>query len=110
MHSSRGRLATIIRSRLRKNAEFERELDVIRPMGEPQLLLNALLVRVDGLWTDEQALTDFRRRISLSNELQNVALALRQLVESLALRRSRVFLGEVLRQHAAGRRPNVHVA
>ena len=41
--------------RSRREAELQRELNVVRTMRQAQLFLNALLVRVDGLRADEQA-------------------------------------------------------
>src|SRR6185312_14581693 len=48
---------------------------------QPELLLDALLVRVDRLRADEQLLADLRRRIALGHVAQHVTLALRQLLE-----------------------------
>src|SRR6187200_2945272 len=70
----------IDRSGLHEKSELQRELNVLRSMRQTQLLLNSLLVGVDRFRTDEQALTNLRRRIPLCNEAQHVTLALRQLV------------------------------
>ena len=41
-------------------------------MGQPELFLDALLVRIHGLRADEQFLADLRRRVTLSDEAQHV--------------------------------------
>ena len=46
---------------LGENPELERELHVVRAVREPELLSDPLLVRIDGLGTDEQFLADLRR-------------------------------------------------
>src|SRR6185437_9481221 len=97
-------------SRLRENTQLQRELYVVRPVRQPELLLDALLVRVDGLRADEQLLADLRRRVALGHVAQYVALALSQLLELVALRGRRILLGEVLGQHTRRRRTHVHVA
>src|SRR6185503_18447062 len=69
-----------------------------------------LLVRIHRLGTDEQLLADFGRRVSTGNEAQNVALALRELLEALALHGGGILPGEVLREHSSRGRPHVDVA
>src|SRR6185437_7698553 len=97
-------------SRLREDTQLERELNVVRPVRQSELLLDALLVGVDGLGTDEQLLADLRRRVPLRHEAQHVALALRQLLELIALGRRRILFREILGQHTGGGRTDVHVA
>src|SRR5436190_13693595 len=89
------------RSRLHEKAELECELHVVRSVRQPELFLDALLVRVHRLWADEQTLTDLRRRIALRDEPEDVSLALRELVEALTLRFCRVFFREVLGENPA---------
>src|SRR5581483_3330626 len=72
-------------SRLREQAELQCKLYVVRAVAEAQLLLNALLVSIDGFRTDEQTLADLRGGIALGNESQHVSLALRELVVALAI-------------------------
>src|SRR5262245_41709227 len=57
----------------RQKAEPECELDVLGSVREPQFLVDALLVRVHGLWTDHQTVPDFRRGVTLADETQDVA-------------------------------------
>src|SRR4051812_14978835 len=95
---------------LREEPQLQRQLNIIRPVVQAELLLDSLLVGIDGLRADEQPLTDLRRRVSLSDELEDVLLALGQLVETLALRSGRVFLREILRGHTSRGHPHVDVA
>ena len=46
----------------------------------------------------------------MGHQSEHVALALRELLEPLALVRRRVLFGEILGEHARRRRPHVHVA
>src|SRR5215211_4227553 len=55
------------RSRLHEKAQLERELHVVGSMRQSELLLNALLIGVDGLRADEQPLADFRRGVALGD-------------------------------------------
>src|SRR6476661_2807384 len=52
------------RSRLHEKAELERQLHVVRSVRQPELFLNALLVRVHRLWADEQTLADLGCRVA----------------------------------------------
>src|SRR5438874_953684 len=69
--------------RLNEQAELERELDVVRPVAEAELFLDALFVGVDGLRADEQPPADLGRRVALRHEPKDVALTLRELVEPI---------------------------
>src|SRR5689334_115196 len=102
--------SAIDRSILHEESQSKRELDVVGPMRQPELLLNALLVCVDRLRTDIQLLSDLWRRVPLRHEAKHVSFTLRQLVELLAFRLRRILLRQVLRQHSAGARIDVDVA
>src|SRR5690349_23883236 len=64
---------------LGEQSQLERKLHVVGTVGNPELLLDALLVSVHGLRAYEQLLTDFRRGIALSDEPEHVLLALGEL-------------------------------
>src|SRR4051812_38696186 len=68
-----------------QQAEAQAELHVVRAMGEAQLLGDALLVRLDGLRTDEQLLTDLRGGLATRHQHQHVALPLAQALVLLPL-------------------------
>src|SRR5262245_6438551 len=95
---------------LGEESELQRELNIVRPVRQTKLLLNALLVRVDRFRAEEQFLTDLGRRVTLRDEAQHVALALRELLEAIALGLRRIFLREILRENPRGGGANVHVA
>src|SRR5579863_8065265 len=78
-------------------------------MRDADLVLDALLVRIDRLGVDGQLFTDLRRRVSLGDEAQHVALALSQALEAIDIslvRNAAQRSGEDSR----GRRAHEHVA
>src|SRR3954470_22068879 len=97
-------------SRFREQAQLQRKLHVVSAVGNPELLLDALLVRVHRLRADEELLTDFRRGIALRYEAEHVLLALRQVLESVVFGLRRGTLREVLREHARRGWTDVHVS
>src|SRR5690348_668314 len=62
-------------SRLGEKAQLQGKLYIVGTVGNPELLLDALLVGINRFWTDEQLLTNFRRGIPLGYQAQHVLLA-----------------------------------
>src|SRR5450432_1691419 len=68
----------ISRSTVSERSRFEGKAHVLRAMGDADLILDSLLVRVDGLRRDPQLLPDLRSVVSPSGEYEHALLALAQ--------------------------------
>ena len=93
-----------------EQSQLEREVHVVGPMGQSQLLVDPLLVRVDRLGADEQLLADLGSAEAAGYEAQNVALSLRELLVLVALVSVLRLALDALGERARGRRLHVHVA
>src|SRR5688572_26271074 len=65
--------------------ELQRELHVLRPVREAELLGDALLVGIHRLRADEKLLADLRRGVARRDEPQHVAFPIGELLELRAL-------------------------
>src|SRR4051812_13584037 len=93
-----------------QQSQTETELDVIGAVRQAELLGNALLVRLDGLRTDEQPLADLGRGVAAGDVDEHVALTFGELLVLRALVGVLAAPRDLPRQCARGARLHIAVS